>query len=122
MKDLQATKLQTPAGFINTIWLLKNVTRNYCTQLTRSRIGVAFVQESLRFRNKRNAEFFCSAKTEAGKATFRSLCEASLSAYNYMLESGEATEDARSVLPGSICTHIFASINLQTLAAIYSSR
>lgn len=122
LQDLQHTKLKTPNAFVNMVWLLRNVTRNFEQQLTRYRVGTAFVCESLRFSEKRHAEFYCKMKTIAGRQAYCDTCEETIRLYEYMLERGEAVQDARDILPSGICTHMFASINLQTLSHIYSQR
>lgn len=122
MKDLEATKLKTPSAFIGCVWLLKNVTRNFEQQLTRYRVGTAFVAESLRFSDKRSAEFYCKQKTTEGKVIYEKHCWQAVSDYVNMIGYGEAVQDARDVLPSSICTHMFAYLNLQTLAHIYEQR
>lgn len=121
--DLQLTKLKTPNAFVNMVWLLTNVTRNFEQQLTRYRVGTAFVAESLRFSDKRNAEFYVPAHlTENQAQDFRSACMYSIAKYEDMLYQGAAIQDARGVLPGNICTHMFVSLNLQTLTHIYEQR
>lgn len=122
LEDLSNTKLKTPGAFVGMIWLLKNVTRNFEQQLTRYRVGTAFVCESLRFSDKRQAEFYCSAKTNLGRVHFQVACEDALLAYETILGDGEAVQDARGVLPSSICTHLFFYCNLQTLQHIYEQR
>lgn len=122
LSDLESTKLQTPNAFVTMVWLLKNVTRNFEQQLTRYRVGTAFVCESLRFSDKRNAEFYCKMKTERGRSIYRTSMAAAIEEYEMLIANGEATQDSRDVLPGSICTHLFFSCNLQTLAHIYAQR
>jgi hypothetical protein len=121
--DLGKTKLKTPLAFINTVWLFKDVTRAFCNQLERYRVGTAFVQESLRFAKHQQVRVLVPADLGVENVVrYRRGVRAAVSAYHRAVEAGAAVQDARGMLPLNTLTSIFVSMNMQTLAHVYAQR
>ena len=123
LDDLSATKLKTPLGFLNAIYLVRDVSRALTHQLVRTRVGASFVQESLRFSVHDTVRVLLPERLvgEAQRA-YRGGCEAAVYAYQVVLHSGAAAEDARGLLPTNTLTSIFVGYSLQTLAHVYNQR
>jgi hypothetical protein len=123
LDELQKTKLKTPLSFLNSVWLIKNVTRAWANQMVRYRVGTSFVQESLRFSvAERTRVLLPQGLTPAAEAEYRAGARAAVGAYRRAMMLGGEVQDARGLLPLNTLTSLFASINLQTLAHIYEQR
>ena len=124
LDDLAKTKLQTPLSFIATVWLLSDVTRAFCNQLVRYRVGTSFVQESLRFSVHERVRVLLPQKLigTAGEAPYKEGARAAVRNYKLAMEAGGETQDARGLLPLNTLTSIFFNCNLQTLSSIYTQR
>lgn len=121
VEQLKKTRLRTPAEFIQTIWLIKDVTRAFTHQLVRYRIGTQFVQESMRFADKRRAKVLLPPEV-AGSELYQDCIRDSVATYGLLIEEGVPTQDARGVLPHNILTDIFMGCSLATLQNIASQR
>lgn len=125
LEQIQKTKLQTPLEFVHTVFLLNDVTRSFTHQLVRTRVGVSFVQESLRFSEQRDAKILLRpniAASPAKRIEFTAAVEHAVVAYNALLKMGVPIEDARGVLPHDVLTNIFVGMNLSALAHLYENR
>jgi flavin-dependent thymidylate synthase len=122
-REMDKTALQAPLEFIDLHFLFEGVTRAFTHQLVRQRTAV-YVQESLRFAVKESA-----AWEVAMPWSIRSLPEDApqrmvwmqavghaSDAYNALINSGIAAEDARGLLPTNITTRIHYKTNLRNLA------
>ena len=125
LAQLQRTALKGPLEFIQTIWLIKGVTRSFTHQLVRYRIGTEFVQESLRFSDKSEPEFLVpptvSADVNLLKRYKLTATEAVLG-YRTLIGKGISTEDARGLLPHSILTNVFFGCSLATFCHLFEQR
>jgi flavin-dependent thymidylate synthase len=126
-KELGATKLKGPLEMASTFWLIEDVTRAFTHQFARYRIGVSMVQESQRFsyQDKNLAHIAVPSNiAKDGEKTemFIDSCETALSTYNQAIKQGVAIQDARALLPTGICTRLYATISMNSLAHIYSQR
>lgn len=104
------TTVLTSLEFIQYIFELKNVTRNFTHQLVRTRTN-SYQQESLRAVDVGDANFdieddpiFINALNNIKKA------------YNSMVDKGMSLQKARKILPQSIHTKILFSANLRSLS------
>jgi len=125
LEQIQRTKLQTPLEFIQTIWLIKDVSRAFTHQLVRYRIGTQFVQESLRFSDKRIAKVLVVPEVW-NSPSHRSLFEEGVmegfAAYAQLIKDGVEIQTARGSLPHHILTNVFFGCSLKTLIHIYDQR
>lgn len=129
MRELAATKLQTPLAFVNMVWLFHGMTRAWCNQLERYRVATSFVQQTLRFNynEKQLVKVLIPRRllqpTQAlALEAYRVGARESVRAYHKAIEAGAAQEDARGLLPLNTLSSVFFGCNLQTLAHIYSQR
>lgn len=122
--DIPKTKLKGPTEMAYMVWLITGVTRAFCQQLTRTRLA-SYVMESMRFMGHKGVYQILAtgnlSKVTVGN-TYDETVIQSIRAYEYMLESGIAPEDARGVLPTNILTSIFVGMPLSTLMHIYDQR
>ena len=137
-KIVRNTRTKAPFEFIDLHFFIEGVTRAFTHQLVRQRTAV-YVQESLRFAVKSNAEFEVALPpslagthrlgedhnlalgTEKDNLTWqrnvwdeavRQLTEA----YQHLVNSGMPQEEARGLLPTNITTRVHYKTNLRNLA------
>lgn len=126
LDQIHRTRLQTPLEFVNMVWLLNDVSRAFTHQLVRYRMGTAYVQESMRFADKRKSPKVLITPEVYNKSAERELYETAVmeafDSYDKMIEAGVPIQDARGVIPHHVLTNIFFSCNLKTLAHIYEQR
>ncbi len=125
LEQIQKTKLKTPLEFIQTIWLIQDVSRAFTHQIVRSRVGTQFVQESLRFSDKRSAKFLVSREirnSPEAEQVYRQGILSAVSSYEQLLQMGIPVQDARGVLPHHVLTNLFFGCSLSTLARIFEQR
>lgn len=125
LDDLSATKLKTPLGFLNAIFLVRDVSRALTHQLVRTRVGASFVQESLRFSVHDTVRVLLPPNVANGVNATSLYCEAaerSVRSYHELIEGGYPAEEARGLLPTNTLTSIFVGYSLQTLAHVYNQR
>lgn len=123
--DLNRTKLHTPLEMLSFTWLVRDVTRAWTHQAVRTRVGAAYVQESMRFSDKRQAKVLVppAIAADAGRlGAYRETVAEAFQTYAQMVEDGVPIQDARGVLPHNVLTHIFISYTLSTLAKTASLR
>lgn len=125
---LKNTKLGTPTEMLNFVFLIRNVPRSWTHQAVRTRIGAAVVQESTRFIGAKDVyrilvpPSLCHGTAGINTAYSNQMIKA-IRTYEWLLVGGEVdTQDARMVLPHSILTHMFWSLNLKALMGIYEVR
>jgi len=127
LKDLKNTKLGTPAEMLNFVFLIRDVPRSWTHQAVRTRIGAAVVQESTRFIGAKDVYGVLVPKTMHHNETilpdYRSGILNSIHSYEQVLcVDGAESQDARNLLPHSVLTHMFWSLNLRALMGIYEVR
>lgn len=123
--EIQKTELQTPLRFVSMTFLINNVTRAFTHQMVRYQVGASFVQESMRFVDKRDAMVLVSPTVAHDPTLLSEFVESTgdvFSNYASALESGVAVQDARGMLPHHVLTNLWVNLNLSTLAHIYWQR
>jgi thymidylate synthase (FAD) len=110
---------RTALEFIDLIFIIKNCSRAFQQQLTRTRLATYSIQ-SLRVVTKGNfAEEGRYTRppglSEEQAQVFHSVMVASQVQYNELIRSGVPVEDARGVLPLAIHSDIMMKINLSSL-------
>lgn len=134
--ELGSTKLKGPLEMAQTFWLIEDVTRAFTHQLARYRIGTSMVQESQRFSKQSagKARIMVPVNTVRGLSTleeavapvslesFIDTCELMMQEYHTRVAAGGDIQDARAILPTHICTRLYLSVNVASLAHIYNQR
>jgi len=114
-------EIPTPLEFVNTIWLFKNVSRQFTHQLVRTRTAT-FAQQSMRV--VRKEDFFDKGhyyippkiqKDEKKKAFLEKAMCTIQNLYREALSMGFDIEDARIILPIGIHTCIMMRIDYRNL-------
>jgi len=126
-EELGATKLKGPLEMANTFWLIEDVSRAFTHQIARYRIGFSMVQESQRFSRQEGelARIMVPSNIAHNSELERFIdgCETAMETYFAMLGTeGVETQDARAILPTNICTRLYATIAVNSLAHIYEQR
>lgn len=117
----------TPVEYVNTVWVLKNVSRALQQQLTRYRVGTSFSIQSLRCQDVGNFADNGAYHTPDGLSgnSLWEFHESMIDAqhnYNCLIAKGASVEDARGILPLNVHSTITVAMNLRALAGIVSQR
>lgn len=108
--------IRSPFEFVDYIFEIKEVSKNFTHQLVRTRTG-AYQQESSRAVEvdetiiPENLE----ADEEFARLFWNGVADANAT-YRSLIESGAALQDARAILPSNMSTSILAKFNLRTLS------
>jgi len=126
-QDLKNTKLGTPTEMLNFVFLIKDVPRSWTHQAVRTRIGAAVVQESTRFLGKRNmykvlAPASVVKNNKVDPLYVNATAEAINGYINLVQFEKIPSQDARQLLPHSLLTNLYWSLNLRALMGIYNVR
>jgi len=126
------TKLVNSLEWVNMTFLVNNVPRTWTHQAVRYRVGSSFVQESTRFWDLRSIYSIFAPRSmcqigNSGVKTIRAefLDGAVAAIQNYrklISQKSVIQEDARTMLPHCILTHIFWNINLRALINVFEKR
>lgn len=123
VEEISKTALQTPLEFINFIFLLKNVTRAFTHQLVRTRIGVAYVQQSMRFAELDLVKVLATREIPDNELpTYELAVRHAVASYHGLVRRGVPRQAARGLLPTNVLTHVFWSVNLRTLQTVMQQR
>lgn len=109
---------QTVFEFINTVWVIKGVSRAFQQQLTRTRLAAYSIQ-SLRIMDQSNfynEDRYTDPKIEkfCNKQIYYEAMVGAQEAYKKLVEGGVPIEKARGVLPLNVHSTITMSINLRS--------
>lgn len=118
--------IKSPFDFVDYIFDITEVSKNMTHQMVRTRTGAyqertSRAQESSAFDAIRPAAFGCEEDIELsniwddGMATIDAL-------YQELRAAGAEIQDARSILPSNMATHITAKFNLRTLSEMAKNR
>jgi len=119
---LKARGLPAPLEWVNFSFYIEGVTRAFTHQLVRQRTAT-FVQESMRFAVKENAEMEIVmpeyiarlAEDHPLRVEWRTTARYIAASYNRMVNGGVPAEDARGILPTNIATRVHYRTNLRNL-------
>lgn len=111
--------IRSPFEFVDYIFQIEGVSKNFTHQLVRTRTG-AYQQETSRALNvvdngSIRPEAFGPDNTELFRIWEDAVAEVE-GAYLLLLERGAALQDARAILPSNMATKIAAKFNLRTLS------
>jgi len=117
---------KTAIEYIDTVWVIRNVSRAFQQQLTRTRVA-AFAIQSLRVVSKEgfatNGHYTMPDNiTDEQKDNFHLTMLKLESMYEELLEEGFLVEDARSILPLNIHSDVTFKINLAGLYHMLEQR
>ena len=126
-KDLQSTKLGTPAEMLNFVFLVRDVPRSWTHQAVRTRIGAAVVQESTRFIGSREVYKVLVPNTLirdeiVNEEYVEGTVQAIRSYESLLLDKSVTSQDARNILPHSLLTNMYWSLTLRAIMGIYEIR
>jgi len=119
---LKARGLPAPLEWVNFSFYIEGVTRAFTHQLVRQRTAT-FVQESMRFAVKENAEMEIVmpeyiarlAEDHPLRVEWNTTSAYVAASYNRMVNGGVPAEDARGILPTNIATRVHYRTNLRNL-------
>jgi flavin-dependent thymidylate synthase len=129
LDGFKQSKISAPLEFITLHFFIEGVTRAFTHQLVRQRTAV-FVQESMRFAVKDNAEYeiaippsIAELKDDDPKRViWNASAQATAVSYNSMIAAGIPAEDARGILPTNITTRIHYHTDLRNFVSTAGMR
>lgn len=116
---------QTPFEYVNTVWIIKNVSRAFQQQLTRHRVGFSYSIQSLRIVDAGNFADegrFTLPESVIYKQTYYNYMKSIQDKYKTMIVTGEKIEDARGILPLNIHSPITMSCSYRSLLGLLKQR
>lgn len=123
IEQLMKTALRGPLEMVGFVWLIEDVTRAFTHQLVRYRVGISFIQESLRFSQQKQAKILLPDFTNLpNEQRYKYTARCSVETYWALLNSGVETQVARGLLPIHILTNIWIGCSLRTLIHIFEQR
>jgi flavin-dependent thymidylate synthase len=126
-REMAKNGIGTPVEYVNTVWLMKGVSRAFQQQLTRYRVGTSFSIQSLRCCSVENfaesgAYHVPDSLNGTERAKFETFMFDAQRKYQQLLQDGVKVEDARGILPLNIHSNISVAMNLRALSNIVSQR
>jgi thymidylate synthase (FAD) len=126
IKELEAIVLSIRSSweFVSYTFLVDDISRATCDQMTRSRVGVAFAVQTQRMINHSQFEYAIpeSVKRNGFEEAFIRHMEVVSSFYETMTQRGVPPQDARSVLPMATYSPVMAEYNLRSLSGLIGKR
>ena len=117
---------RTALEYVDTIWVIKNCSRAFQQQLTRTRLATYAIQSLRVVTRKGFAENGCynmpPSLTEDQKQFFHASMLSIQHNYEYLIELGVSPEDARGILPLNIHSDISFRINLSAMYHMLNQR
>lgn len=116
--------IRSPFEFVDYIFKIEGVSRNFCLQLVRTRTG-AYQQETNRALNMADVSVVRPAAFDENEDLAAIFGAAEVSArdfYQELVDYGADLQDARAVLPGNISAVIEAKFDLRTLSDMAKNR
>lgn len=109
---------------VDYVFVIEGVSRAFTHQFVRTRHG-SYAQQSMRVVSMKDGYDFVMPQRLQNDKRRRLIDEANkelADIYAALVNSGVATEDARSILPTNIATNIVAKFNLRTMSELAKSR
>lgn len=109
---------------VDYIFMVEGVSRAYTHQQVRTRVA-SYAQQSMRVVPMQEYDYIFTDNNRKNPAAMAIIQEVNCSinkAYNELLKMGQATEDARGILPTNISTNIVCKFNLRTFSELTKSR
>lgn len=117
---------RTALEYVDTMWVIKNCSRAFQQQLTRTRLATYSIQSLRVVTRKGFAKNGCytmpPSLTEDQKQFFHSAMLDIQDNYEYLISQGVSSEDARGILPLNIHSDISFRINLSALYHMLNQR
>jgi len=103
---------------------IRGISRACLQQLVRHRYHVVYSVESQRYVSQENAEFVVPPdfKKRGMENVFNDTCKFCMTTYTQLLQKGIKKEDARYLLPESICTNLVMTFNFRGLRHLIRMR
>lgn len=123
-EEMKKTALNGVFEWVNLVFQVEGVTRAFTHQLVRHRVGFSFSQESMRFTKVNGMQTLMgpSVKESYQEAVWNNACFHIEQAYQELIDSGVATQDARGLLPTNVLTKIGFSTNYRSLVQLCGDR
>ena len=124
-REVMSDQHQTPLEFVNTVWLIENVSRAFQQQLTRHRIGFSYSIQSLRVVDAGDFATdgrFTESSAIKNKYAYRLGMKNIQEQYRAMIDDGEKIEDARGILPINIHSPITMACSYRALLGMVRQR
>jgi flavin-dependent thymidylate synthase len=126
LKELEYMSQTIPSSweFVDYVFLVSDVSRAYTHQQVRTR-AASYAQQSMRVVDMDGFDYIFTERNLKDSAALDIINEVNKvirHGYKSLLDIGQATEDARGILPTNIATNIVCKFNLRTFSELARSR
>jgi flavin-dependent thymidylate synthase len=126
LKELEYMSQTIPSSweFVDYVFLVEGVSRAYTHQQVRTR-AASYAQQSMRVVGMGEYDYIYTDRNREDHRVMTVINNVNgliRVAYNQLISMGQATEDARGILPTNIATNIVCKFNLRTFSELARSR
>jgi len=117
-----ATTIRSSWEFVDVTFLIQGVSRAAAQQMTRTRTA-SYAMQSQRVTDLAAADIVTPEfKTEEALRLFEATVKLVMTSYSDIINSGEAKESARALLPMNVTTNLVAKYNLRSFVDLVTAR
>lgn len=126
LKELEYMSKTIPSSweFVDYTFLVEGVSRAYTHQQVRTR-AASYAQQSMRVTNQSDFGYVYTENNQkdgAAEIEINECLDFIKKTYDTLIRLGQATEDARGILPTNIATNIVCKFNLRTFVDLAKAR
>lgn len=122
--EYMANTIPSSWEFIDYVFLVEGVSRAYTHQQVRTR-AASYAQQTMRVIDMGEFDYIYTDKNlenKVARAAIDMLLDEIKKTYKFLIDIGQAPEDARGILPTNIATNIVCKFNLRTFVDLAKSR
>lgn len=122
--EYMANTIPSSWEFVDYVFLVEGVSRAYTHQQVRTR-AASYAQQTMRVLDMGEFDYVYTDRNmenKVARASIDLLLDEIKKTYNFLIDIGQAPEDARGVLPTNIATNIVCKFNLRTFVDLAKSR
>lgn len=122
--DYMANTIPSSWEFVDYVFLVEGVSRAYTHQQVRTR-AASYAQQTMRVLDMGEFDYVYTERNlenKVARASIDLLLDEIKKTYKFLIDIGQAPEDARGILPTNIATNIVCKFNLRTFVDLAKSR
>jgi len=122
--EYMANTIPSSWEFVDYVFLVEGVSRAYTHQQVRTR-AASYAQQTMRVLDMGEFDYVYTERNlenKVARASIDLLLDEIKKTYKFLIDIGQAPEDARGILPTNIATNIVCKFNLRTFVDLAKSR
>lgn len=122
--EYMANTIPSSWEFVDYVFLVEGVSRAYTHQQVRTR-AASYAQQTMRVLDMGEFDYVYTDRNledKVARASIDLLLDEIQKTYKFLIDIGQAPEDARGILPTNIATNIVCKFNLRTFVDLAKSR